>query len=161
MKKYLVYILIISLSILSCSENKTYYDEIVSKKSIKERIEEINQPLISIRKTEKKSSLVKEDEDYLEYEYSIGIDESYVVSYFFDVAGCYEVGIDTYLNSELEAKNINEKIIEEINNSNNFKLKIDSNQLIEWVSNDGKKSIELDYENISKGMISFTVFANE
>jgi hypothetical protein len=149
------------LILVGCNPDKTYYDELVKSKSITERTLELNKSLTEIRKTEDKSALIKEEEEYLEYEYKIGIDETYSVTYFFDVAGCYEVGLDTYFNNEVDAQLVMGKIKEAIENSAQFKLKTDSNQLYEWSSNDGLASVELDYENLNKGMVSFTVFANE
>ncbi|TXB63937.1 hypothetical protein FRY74_11830 [Vicingus serpentipes] len=149
------------LLIIGCNPEKTYFDQLIKDKTITERVVELNKTLTEIRKTENKSALVKEEEDYLEYEYKIGIDETFNVTYFFDVAGCYEVGLDTYFNNEVDAQLVMEKIKEEIENSDKFKLKTDTNQLIEWSSTDGLASIELDYENLNKGMVSFTVFANE
>lgn len=156
--------LIISLLVIvfvGCNQEKTYYDQLIKGKSITERIVELNKTLTEIRKTEDKSALIKEEDDYLEYEYKIGFEETYSVTYFFDVAGCYEVGLDTYFNNEVDAQLVMEKIKEEIESSDKFKLKTDSNQLLEWSSVDNLASIELDYENLNKGMISFTVFANE
>jgi hypothetical protein len=149
------------LILVGCNPDKTYYDELVKSKSITERTLELNKSLTEIRKTEDKSALIKEEEEYLEYEYKIGIDETYSITYFFDVAGCYEVGLDTYFNNEVDAQLVMGKIKEAIENSAQFKLKTDSNQLYEWSSNDGLASVELDYENLNKGMVSFTVFANE
>ena len=149
------------LMFVGCNQEKTYYDHLIKDKSISERITELNKSLTEIRKTEDKSALIKEEDDFLEYEYNIGVDETYSVTYFFDVAGCYEVGLDTYFNNETDAQLVMEKIKEEIETSDKFKLKSDSNQLLEWSSIDGIASVELDYENLDKGMVTFTVFANE
>lgn len=161
MKNITLLISILVVVLVGCNQEKTYYDQLIKDKSITERVGELNKTLTEIRKTENKSALIKEEEDYLEYEYKIGFDETYNVTYFFDVAGCYEVGLDTYFSKEVDAQIVMEKIKEEIENSNKFKLKTDANQLIEWSSKDGLSSVELDYENLNKGMVSFTVFANE
>ncbi len=76
----------------SCNSETNYYDELVKNKSISERVVELNKSLTEIRKSEKKKALIKEEDNYLEYEYKIGKDETYTVTYFFDVAGCAEVG---------------------------------------------------------------------
>jgi hypothetical protein len=161
MKNITLLISLLVVVFVGCNQEKTYYDQLIKNKTITERIVELNKTLTEIRKTEDKSALIKEEEDYLEYEYKIGVDETYSITYFFDVAGCYEVGLDTYFNNEVDAQLVMEKIKEAIENSNQFKLKTDSNQLYEWSSNDGLASVELDYENLNKGMVSFTVFANE
>tara|TARA_R110001592_G_scaffold111249_1_gene308132 strand:+ start:184 stop:669 length:486 start_codon:yes stop_codon:yes gene_type:complete len=161
MKNITLIACLVVIFITSCNQEKTYFDQLTKNKSITERTTELNKSLTTIRKSEDKSALVKEDDEYLEYEYKIGNDETYTITYFFDVAGCYEVGLDTYFNTEIEAKLVMEKIKEAIDNSDKFKLKTDSNQLYEWSSNDGLSSVELDYENLNKGMVSFTVFANE
>ncbi|MCB9360733.1 MAG: hypothetical protein H6587_03770 [Flavobacteriales bacterium] len=161
MKNITLFISFIVVVFVGCNQEKTYYDQLIKNKTIAERVVELNKTLTDIRKTEDKSALIKEDEDYLEYEYTIGVDETYSITYFFDVAGCYEVGLDTYFNNEVDAQLVMEKIKEEIEKTGKFELKTDSNQLYEWSSKDGLSSVELDFENLNKGMISFTIFANE
>ncbi len=54
-----------------------------------------------------------------------------------------------------------ENIKSEIENNNEFGVATNSNDLFLWSNKGGLASIELDYENVDQGMISFTVFANE
>lgn len=161
MKNITLFISLFFVVFVGCNQEKTYYDQLIKNKTIAERIVELNKTLTEIRKTENKSALVKEEEDYLEYEYKVGNEETYSITYFFDVAGCYEVGLDTYFNNEADAQLVLGKIKEEIEKTDGYELKTDSNQLYEWSSKDGLSSVELDYENLNKGMLSFTVFANE
>ena len=77
------------------------------------------------------------------------------------MAGCYEVGLDTYFNNEIDAQLVLENIKEEIESINEFGVAKNSNDLYLWSNKDGIASVELDYANLNKGMISFTVFANE
>lgn len=161
MKNITLLILLLLVVFVACNQEKTYYDQLIKNKTIAERVVELNKTLTDIRKTEDKSALIKEEEDYLEFEYKIGNEEIYSITYFFDVAGCYEVGLDTYFNNEADAQLVMEKIKGDIEKTGKFELKTDSNQLYEWSSKDGLSSVELDYENLNKGMVSFTVFANE
>lgn len=145
----------------SCSGNDSYYKQITKVKTINERVLDVNKSLTAIRKSEKKSSLIKEDEDYLEYEYPIGANDSYKTTYFFDAAGCYEVGLDTYFSLESDAVDVLNEIKAVIEKTPNFGEPTNTNSLYEWNSKDGLISVELDYINQDRGMISLTIFANQ
>lgn len=146
---------------VACNPTETYYDEIIKNKTIPQRIAELNKTLTAIRKTEDKKAMIKEDTDYLEYEYEIGENDNYNVTYFFDAAGCFEVGLDTYFGSELDAQFVMEQITKEIELIPEYGAPKNTNNLYEWSRSDGAVSIELDYINLDKGMISLTIFANE
>ncbi len=153
--------LVIVIFLLSCSGNDSYYRQLTKVKSISERIADLNKTLPEIRKSEKKSSLIKEEEDYLEFEYPIGENDSYKTTYFFDAAGCYEVGLDTYFSLETDATEVLNEIKTAIETNTNFGVPTNTNSLYEWSSKDGLVSVELDYLNQDKGMIRLTVFANQ
>lgn len=153
--------LVIVFFLLSCSGNGSYYQQLTNVKSISDRIADLNKALPEIRKSEKKSSLIKEEEDYLEFEYPIGENDSYKTTYFFDAAGCYEVGLDTYFSLETDATEVLNEIKSAIEEDTNFGAPTNTNNLYEWNSKDGLVSVELDYLNQDKGMIRLTVFANQ
>lgn len=146
---------------LSCTGNDSYYRKITKVKTINERLSDLNKSLTEIRKSEKKASLTKEEEDYLEFEYKIGENESYKTTYFFDDSGCYEVGLDTYFTLESTAKEVLNEIKTEIEKDANFGPPTNTNSLYEWNSKDGLITIELDYMNQDKGMIRLTSYANQ
>ncbi|MBI2280032.1 MAG: hypothetical protein HYU68_05020 [Bacteroidetes bacterium] len=145
----------------SCTGNDSYFEQITKVKTINERVLDLNKSLTEVRKSEKKSSLVKEDEDYLEYEYPIGDNDSYKTTYFFDAAGCYEVGLDTYFSLENDAVDVLNEIKAVFENHPDFGTPSNTNSLYEWNSKDGLVSVELDYVNQDRGMISLTIFANQ
>ncbi len=145
----------------SCVGSDSYYDQLTKVKSIKERVSDLNKSLTEVRKSEKKSALITEDEKFLEYEYPVGENDSYKASYFFDDAGCFEVGLDTYFSLENDAKLVLEEIKTVFENDERFGKATDSNSLLEWTSKDGLISVQLDYLNQDKGMISLTIFANQ
>jgi len=148
--------------LFSCTGNDTYYTQLTKVKSIAERVADLNKSLPEVRKSEKKSSLIKEDEDYLEFEYPIGENDSYKATYFFDAAGCYEVGLDTYFSLETDAADVLNEIKSSFESDPNFGPPTNNaNSLYEWSSKDGLVSVELDYLNQDKGMIRLTVFANQ
>ncbi|MCB0408608.1 MAG: hypothetical protein KDD29_00200 [Flavobacteriales bacterium] len=161
MKKFIPSVFILFLFVVSCNTTETYYDEVIKKKTILQRVDDLNKSLTEIRKLEDKKSLIKEEEDYLEYEYQIGEEDNFVITYFFDAAGCYEVGLDTYFSKELDAQFVTDEIKSVIEADERFGKAKNTNDLYEWSSQDGAISIELDYLNVNQGMISFTVFANE
>ncbi|MBV6484946.1 MAG: hypothetical protein KFKLKKLM_01484 [Flavobacteriales bacterium] len=145
----------------SCVGSDSYYDQITKVKSISERIADLNKSLTEIRKSEKKSALITEDEKFLEYEYPVGENDSYKATYFFDDAGCFEVGLDTYFSLESDTKLVFDEIKLVFEKDERFGEATDSNSLLEWSSKDGLISVQLDYINLDKGMISLTVFANQ
>lgn len=145
----------------SCTGNDSYFEQITKVKTINERVLDLNKSLTEVRKSEKKSSLVKEDEDYLEYEYPIGDNDSYKTTYFFDAAGCYEVGLDTYFSLENDAVDVLNEIKAVFESHPDFGTPSNTNSLYEWNSKDGLVSVELDYVNQDRGMISLTIFANQ
>lgn len=157
-KTILLFIIVFTFS---CTGNDSYFEQITEVKTINERILDLNKSLTEVRKSEKKSSLVKEDENYLEYEYPIGDNDSYKTTYFFDAAGCYEVGLDTYFSLKNDAVDVLNKIKGVIEKDTNFRTPTNTNSLYEWNSKDGLVSVELDYVNQDRGMISLTIFANQ
>lgn len=162
MKSIFKLTIFISITLLfSCTGNDSYYQQLTKVKSIAERVADLNKTLPKIRKSEKKSSLIKEDEDYMEFEYPIGENDSYKTTYFFDAAGCYEVGLDTYFSLETDAINVLNEIKAQFEKDPNFGTPTTTNSLYEWNSKDGLVSVELDYLHQDKGMISLTIFANQ
>lgn len=155
-------ILFIALAfVVSCSEPESYFNQLTKVKSVTERVGDLNKNIGEIRNSEKKSALIIEDEKFLEYEYPVGENDSYKASYFFDDAGCFEVGLDTYFSTEEDAKIVKEEIKKAIESDERFEVASDSNNLLEWKSKDGLISIQLDYIGQDKGMISLTIFANQ
>lgn len=154
-------IIAIIIIMTSCVGSDSYYDQITKVKSISERIADLNKSLTEIRKSEKKSALITEDEKFLEYEYPVGENDSYKATYFFDDAGCFEVGLDTYFSLESDTKLVFDEIKLVFEKDERFGEATDSNSLLEWSSKDGLISVQLDYINLDKGMISLTVFANQ
>lgn len=161
MKKLVSIICVLLILFTGCNSEATYYDELVENKSISERIVELNKSLTQIRKSESKKALIKEEYDYLKYEYKIGKDETYTVTYFFDDIGCWEVALDTYFNEEIDAQLALDKIKEELDNVEELGLAKNTNDLYQWSNKEGLVSVELDYTNVDKGMISLTAFAYE
>ncbi len=152
---------ILLLLMISCSGNGSYFEQMSKIKTIQERVSDLNKTLTEIRKSEKKSFLVKEDENYLEFEYPLGDNDSFKATYLFDDAGCYEVGLDTYFASEENTKLVLDEIKAVFQNNPNFGSPKDNDNLYEWSRKDGLVSVELDYQNTSKGMLVLTIFANQ
>jgi len=160
MKKLLPHtVLILLFFIQSCTKNKTYYAQFKADKTFSSRILDLNKSFDRIM-NEEKGKLVKEDLYLLEFVYKIGKSDSYMVSYLFDEKGCYEIGIDGYLELESDAKNIVLGIQTEMSTSN-YGKGTDDNGLNRWINEDKSISVELDYKDTSKGLFMATIFANE
>lgn len=151
--------IIVVLLITSCGKNDSYYDQITKKKSITERIEDLNKSVGEIRKAEK-GKLMEEGPEFLEFEYTIGENDTYVISYLFDDKGCYEIGFDGYFEKEEDAQLVLDGFKNEISKTSYGKPE-EAHHLARWLSSDESVSIELDYMEVSKGMVIVTIFANE
>ena len=161
MTKQSLIILIAILTIISCGEVGTSYNQITAIKTTTQRIDNLNKSMDDIRQSEEKEALSREENDYLEYEYPIRMDESYIVSYRFDEAGCFEVGLDVYFNEQKEVQLIVDGIIEELNSNGNFGNPQKEINFYRWETSDGAKAIELEIQHIERGMIALTIFATE
>jgi hypothetical protein len=161
MKNFVVYSFLIfsSLLIFSCGDVGSYYEQISENKTIVNRVSDLNKSIDNIRK-EESGNPIKEGLDFLEYEYAIGDNDSYVVSYIFDEKGCFEIGIDCYFATKEDAINVLEGFKSEINTSP-YGAAEEDNNLCRWKSKDESVSIELDYENTERGMLVLTIMANE
>jgi hypothetical protein len=157
MKNFIV--VIILLLVVSCGNIGSYYEQISEDKTIVNRVSDLNKTIDEIRRQEKGKAL-KEGFDFLEYEYVIGNNDSYVVSYMFDEKGCFEIGIDCYFAKKEDAINVQEGFMSEINVTN-FGVPAEDNSLCRWKSADESVSIELDYINTDRGMLVLTIMANE
>ncbi len=156
--KKIAVLCMLSFILVSCGGD-SYFEQITKNNNGIVRGANLNDSMEEIQKLEDKRALAREDNDYLEYEYELGNDDRYVVSYLFDVAGCYEIGLDTYFTeseqTQLVLEGFKKQLIEKIGEPTEV------NKLCEWKGKDGAFSVELDYINLDRGMISVTAFANE
>ncbi len=161
MKKKLVSISILILLsiIISCGEQGSYYEQFTNDKGFTSRISDLNKTIEEIRSKEK-GKLIKDDINLLKYVYEIGENDTYIVSYLFDKQGCFEIGIDGYFEKEEDANNVVNGIKSEMKESA-YNDAIEDNNLSRWKNFDDSISIELDYENTSRGLFIATIFANE
>jgi hypothetical protein len=157
----LAFFSIVFLCVISCGELGSSYEQITSFKTTKQRINNLNKSMKEVKQSEEKAALSREENDYLEYEYPIREDESYVMSYRFDDAGCFEIGLDTYFNKQKEAQNVIDGIIKAINSEGSYGEPEIDNDIYRWEASDNAVRIELDCQNVERGMISLTIFATE
>jgi hypothetical protein len=157
MKK--AFYLIIVVILFSCGNDKDYYEQATKKKSLIERVQDLNMSINDIRKKEK-GKLINEQLTSLEYEYKIGDNDTYVITYLFDEVGCYEIGFDGYFGTEENAKLVLDGFKNEIT-PEIYGVSEEDNQLYRWTKTDKSLTIELDYIDTPKGMAIATIFANE
>jgi len=156
--KNVVIFLCLTFFVVSCGE-VSYYDKITKNNTGIVRGANLNDSMDDIRKVENNKFLTREDNDFLEYEYELDYDDKYVISYLFDVAGCYEIGLDTYFTESNQAQLVMDGFKSQF--IEKFGEPTETNKLCEWRGNNGAISIELDYNNLERGMVSVTAFANE
>jgi hypothetical protein len=153
------YTIIIALFLLGCNGVGTYYEQLCQDKLISERISDLNKPIDQIRK-EEKGELINEGLTKLKYEYAIGDNDRYIITYLFDDKGCYEISFDGYFAKETDAQNVVDGIKGEM------KLTIfgepeEANNLCRWKNPDKSIWTELDYKDTSRGILVLTIQANE
>ncbi len=158
MKKLLFYSILI-LSFISCEQNLSYYEQITKEKPIVGRIKDLNKSMQDVR-TAEKAKLIKEDVDYMEYEYKVGKGDSYVISYLFDDKGAYEIGFDGYFANAENAKLVMDAFKDEISMTE-FGTPEETPRLIRWMNPDKSITVEIDYTDVDKGLAIVTIFANE
>ncbi|MGB0882799.1 MAG: hypothetical protein ACPGSO_07570 [Vicingaceae bacterium] len=151
--------LVLLVTILSCSENKSHFEQMQKEQPFTSRILSLNKTIEDVRLIEK-GELVKEDLSFLSFLYKIGKNDTYEVSYLFDEKGCYEIGIDGYFSLEKDAVNVVEGIQKEMNSSE-FIENGNDNSLYRWINKDESVAIELDYKDTARGLFVVTIFANE
>ena len=161
MNKLNLILIITLLSIISCGEMGSSYDQIIALKTTSQRVYDLDKSMDEIRQSEEKEALSREENDYLEYEYPIRMDESYIVSYRFDEAGCFEVGLDIYFNEQKEVQSVVDGIIEDLGTDEKYGAPQKETDFYRWESSDGAITIELDIQHIERGMIALTIFATE
>ena len=156
--KKIILLSIVVLVLVSCDQNKTYYELFNKNKSITERVSDLNQSMTAIRKSEK-GKITRDDVDYLEYEYSIGDGDSYAVSFLFDDKGCYEIGVDGFFATEASASQLMGEFKTELTQT--YGQPEEGNELARWLTKDESLTIEIDFADADKGMAIVTIFANQ
>ena len=157
MKKQMVFVIAI-LIIISCGETGTSYEQVTAIKTVSQRVKDINKTITEIKNSEDKVALVLEESLYLEYEYPVRENESYVTKYHFDNSGCFKIKIDTYFNKQDDAEKITEAIVKDLQVNSSFGKPQRGFNLYLWKNSGNNISIELNIQHIERGMISLTIF---
>lgn len=158
MKKKILIILVLLVSgLYSCIDSDSMYEQVTVLKTPSQRVSDLNKMPLDIKKSEEKAALVRQENDFLEYEYPVQEDEAYIVSYRFDEEGCFEIGFDTYFNKEEEAKNVVNGILSDLKQQYGDPKK--ETDFYRWELD--SLSIELDIQNVERGMIALTYFVTE
>jgi hypothetical protein len=156
-KQTLILLTLIIITFSACLDSTSMYEQVTVLKTPLQRVLDLNKSDIDIKKSEEKEALVRQENDYLEYEYPIQEDESYVVGFRFDRDGCFEIILDTYFNKQTDAENVITGILEDLKLTYGQPLKEEEHYFWE---KEGVK-IELDKHNVERGMITLTIYAIE
>lgn len=157
MKKQVIFLIAI-LNVISCGEVGTTYEQITAIKTISQRIEDINKTKTELKNSEDIVALISEEPLYLEFEYPVKENESYVIKYRFDDSGCYEIKLDTYFNKQDDAQKVLEAIVKDL--EVNTTLGIPKKELDFYRWQNSKISIEINIQLIERGIISLTILNN-
>jgi len=150
------------IGIYSCNDVKTSYDKLTESKIGKVYLNSINKSFEEIRNMENKDFLVAEDYDLLRYEHTLGEGgDTYQVTYRFDKKGCFEVGMDAYIDRIDNANRVVVGFKNYFNENKEFQQSRNDNNLFRWETLDQLLVAELDYGNAAKGRVALTIFAYE
>jgi len=160
MKKHLIFAFFICLffNLTSCDEPVLNQ---IKNKNIANEISNLHQSKDDIKALEDKAALIKETDYSLEYEYPVREDESYVITYRFNDAGCFEIKLDIYLNKEIDAKNISNNIKNKIERNPEYGKAQLKNQIYSWRSVSKDVALELKIQNQERGIINFLIHQNK
>jgi len=152
-------LLLFLLIVVSCGGIGSYYEQFTKDKPFTSRIKDLNKTIDEVRANEK-GKLIRDDINLLKYVYEIGENDTYQISYQFDEKGCWEVGIDCYFEKEEDAVVLVEGVKSEMATTI-YGSPTEDNYLYRWGETGEPASIEVDYENTSRGLVVLTIMAVE
>lgn len=157
MKKILAYCIIatISLSTISCGESANERRDRIN--TVKEKLTYLDKSITDIKAIEDPAALMKEDKYLLEYEYPIGENESYVITYRFNNDECFEFSLETYLDNKTYANKVVKHILIDMANNENFKKTILKNKVYHWESESTNTLVELKTIETNRGVVTLLV----
>ena len=148
-------IIVLSLFAFSCSE--PVHERIDRINTVKEKLNYLGKTIEEIKTIEDVAALIKEDEYLIEYEYPIRENDTYVITYRFKSAICYEFNIDAYLEKESHAKKVMKEILIDMANNEDFGETTLNNQKYTWISIDKTTLVEFSTFNIERGIVNLHV----
>lgn len=157
----LSFVIIILLSLIACGEVGTTYEQVTRLQTTSQRVPALNKTIEEVRELEEFAALSRLEDNYLEYEYPIRENESYVVNYRFDNNRCFRIGVDTYFNKRKDAQNVVNGIVKTLKADPLFGLPIKKHDVYQWESVNNEVSIELDIQHIERGTINLIISANK
>ncbi|MDF1673540.1 MAG: hypothetical protein P1U41_08540 [Vicingaceae bacterium] len=157
MKQLITYTIIIVLSLLTFSCSEPVHERIDRINTVKEKLDYLGKTIEEIKTIEDAAALVKEDEYLIEYEYPIREDDTYVITYRFKSAICYELNIDAYLEKESHAKKVMKEILIDMANNESFGETSLKNQIYTWISTNNNTLVEFNILNIERGIVNLHV----
>lgn len=157
MKQLITYSTIIILSLLTFSCSEPVHERIDRINTVKEKLDYLGKTIEEIKTIEDAAALVKEDEYLIEYEYPIRENDTYVITYRFKSAICYELNIDAYLEKESHAKKVMKEILIDMANNESFGETSLKNQIYTWISTNNNTLVEFNILNIERGIVNLHV----
>ncbi|MCB0401808.1 MAG: hypothetical protein KDD41_06975 [Flavobacteriales bacterium] len=159
MKKITTILLLFVVILASCDEESQ--NQIANLKTVSNRIQDLGKSKEDIKAMEDPAALMQEDDYYLEYEYPIRENESYVTTYRFMDDQCFEIKLDTYLDKENYAKKVQQEVMTDMANNKNFGKTSFKEDVFLWTSTDSKTLIQLKTQNIERGTVNLVISLNK
>ena len=156
---FLLFLILFSCGDGTPKEKSKLYDQLIKTEKGIVRGVKINDNINQIKKQEKGKFLIDESVNYLEYEYEINEEAFIVVAYHFDGKGCSEINIDTYFETEEQAKETL-SLYQQHFTKKYGKPEI-TDDLYLWYDSKKTMSIEVDFIDKEDGEIMLTIYANE
>lgn len=155
-KTFSITVLMVLLTCFTACDDASQ-NQIANLKTVSERINDLHKTRATIKDMEDDAALMKEDKYLIEYEYPIGEDESYVITYRLKNDKCYEIKIDTYLNKESHTKKVQKEIMADMANNTNFGKTSFKDDIYHWDNSDNSVMVELNTHNIERGTINLLI----
>ncbi len=149
------------LTLAACGEVGTSYDEVTRLYSVSQRVSSLNKTIEALKEIEENEALSIETHNYLEYEFPIRADESYVINYRFRNNRCFKIGVDTYFNKQKYAQNVVDGIIKRLESDSLFGAPRKDENGYQWRGKKENINIELNIQQIERGTINLSISASE
>ena len=157
MKNTLKYCFVITISILTFACGDSAEERKDRMNTVKEKLTYLDKSITEIKAIEDPAALMREDKYLLEYEYPIGENESYVITYRFNNNECFEFSLETYLDNKAYANKVVKHIISDMASNEGFKKTLLKNKVYHWESEATNTLVELRTIETNRGVVTLLV----
>ncbi len=153
--------LFVILISVSCNSERNSYEQITALRTTQDRIKNLHKSFQEIIVYEDSDALTRSSATLLEYDFPIRENESYTISYRFKESICYQIGLNTYFNSQNEARKVINGISKELNTSGNYTLTGKGADYLLWNNTKNATTVKINTQHIERGTVFIIVISIE